>query len=175
MKKGENKNSGLINAYILNLMRHYDNFSMNEYDLVHKINKRFHHKLRANDVYKLHIKPLIERHWLIQIKNNGEISYIRIGEIRHVRAEETLKDQFIVDALAMWAYQDPKYAGSNKKIVLDFEDITIKKGTIKEQIIKKICEERAWYYSQDGVIREMWEEMEYGNILWEEHLKNQDA
>ena len=140
---------GKVNAYILNLMGHYDNFSMNEYDLVHKINKRFHYKLRANEVYKLHIKPLIERHWLIEIKNNGEISYIRIGKISHVRAEGTLKDQFYGYPEDMWDYM-------------------------------------AGYYSQDEVIREMWEsdpvnfmtekeELEYYTNLWEDHLKNQDA
>ena len=111
---------GKVNAYILNLMRH-ENQAMNEYNLVYKINKRFHYHLRANEVFKLHIKPLIERHWLIKTVNNmGIINYIRIGEIRHVRAEETLRDQFYSYPEDLWNYM-------------------------------------AEYYSQDGVIREMWE------------------
>jgi hypothetical protein len=140
---------GKVNAYILNKMRYYENQAMNEYDLVHKINKRFHHKLRANEVFKLHIKPLIARHWLIEIKNNGEISYIRIGEIRHVRAEETLKDQFYGYPEDMWDYM-------------------------------------AGYYSQDEVIREMWESdpvnfmtekeaLEYWSGEYEEYLKHQES
>ena len=148
MKKGEKKNSGLINAYILNLMRFYENQAMNEYELTPKINHRFTYHLRANEVYKLHIKPLIERHWLIQIKNNGIISYIRIGKIRHVKAEETLKDQFYRYPEDLWDYM-------------------------------------AEYYSQEQVIREMWESdsdnfmtekqaLEYWTKQYEEYLKNKN-
>ena len=81
-------------------------------------------------------------------KNNGEISYIRIGKIRHVKADETLKDQFYGYPEDVWDYM-------------------------------------AGYYSQDEVIREMWESdidnfmtekeaLQYYTKLWEEHLKNME-
>ena len=165
MKKGEKKNSGLINAYILNLMRFYEKQAMNEYELTPKINHRFTYHLRANEVYKLHIKPLIERHWLIQIKNNGIISYIRIGKIRHVKAEETLKDQF-------YPYTEETYP----------------EETLKDQFYRypeDLWDYMAEYYSQEQVIREMWESdsdnfmtekqaLEYWTKQYEEYLKNKN-
>ena len=86
---------GKVNAYILNLMRYPENQAINEYELRPRINKRFQLHLRANEIRKLHIEKLIKRHWLLEIKKeSGEIAYIRIGEIRHVKANETLRDQF---------------------------------------------------------------------------------
>lgn len=137
---------GKVNAYILNLMRFYENQAMNEYELSVKINKRFGFKLRANKVLKLHIKPLIERHWLIEIKNNGIISYTRIGKIRHVRAYETLRDQF-------WAYKD--------KVDLNY----MASYYMQDQVIRDM-----WEADPDNFMTEK-EALEYWATQWEEHLK----
>ena len=142
------KENGKTNAYILNLMRHYENQAMNEYELKYRINKRFNYHLRANEVRKLHIENLIKLHWLIETRrDNGEILYIRIGQIRYVRHEETLKDQFI-----------------------DYPE------EMREYMVS--------YYSQDEIIKDMWEadpdnfltEKEYEefwNREWERHLLNE--
>ena len=84
---------GETNAYILNLMNRIDSLLMNEYELKDRINKRFKFKLRANEVRKKHIDPLIKRHWLIEIRNEKEINYARIGSLK-VNPEDTFKDQF---------------------------------------------------------------------------------
>ena len=100
-----------VNAYILNLMRTYDNQTVNEYELRPRINKRFQLHLRANEIRKFHIEKLIKRHWLLKIRNeNGEIEYIRIGEIKHVKAHETLKDQFYAYPEEMREYMASYYA-----------------------------------------------------------------
>lgn len=143
------KEDGKTKAYILNLMRHYENQSMNEYELKHKINKRFGYHLRANEVRKLHIENLIKLHWLIETRrDNGEILYIRIGQIRYVRQQETLKDQFI-----------------------DYPE------EMREYMVS--------YYSQDEIIRDMWQSdpdnfmtekecEEFWNREWERHLLEEE-
>lgn len=89
------KDVGKTNQYILNLMIHGDTCFMNEYVLKDRINKRFNYKLRANEVKKNHIDPLINRHWLIELKKaNNEICYVRLGGFKRVSRRETLRDQF---------------------------------------------------------------------------------
>ena len=139
------KTDGKTNAYILNLMRYYDNQTMNEYELKDRINKRFKYRLRANEVLKLHIKPLIKNNWLIEIKKeNEEICYMRIGPIRYVRSEETLKNQFYDYPEEMWEYMKSHY--------------------MENDIIQEM-----WEANPDNLMTE--EEYEkFWTKKWEEHL-----
>ena len=136
---------GRTNAYILNLMRHFDNQAMNEYALKERINKRFNYHLRANEVRKLHIENLIKLHWLIKTRrDNGEILYIRIGQIRYVRREETLKDQFIDYPEEMREYMVSYYS--------------------QNEIIEEM-----WKEDPDSFMTEK-EYDEFWNREWERHL-----
>lgn len=92
MKRQE---TGRVNAYILNLMVHFDTMRMDEYELRDRIEDRFRHpkkskRIRPQNVRKFHIETLIERHWLKEIEGK----YERIGELRHISPKMTLSDQF---------------------------------------------------------------------------------
>lgn len=140
---------GKTNTYILNLMRHYDNQTMNEYELKDRINKRFRYHLRANEVRKLHIKPLKANHWLIEIKKeNGEICYVRIGPIKYVRPEETLRDQFIRYPEDMREYMASYYS--------------------QNDVIQEM-----WEGDPDNFMTEK-EYEEFWNREWEEHLLEEE-
>jgi hypothetical protein len=141
--KGED---GKTKAYLLNLMRHYENQTMNEYELKDRINKRFHYHLRANEVKKLHIDPLISNHWLIEARrDNEEILYMRIGQIRYVRPQETLKDQFIDYPEEMREYMVSYYS--------------------QNEIIEEM-----WKEDPDSFMTEK-EYEEFWNREWEKHLE----
>lgn len=141
--KGED---GKTKAYLLNLMRHYENQTMNEYALKDRINKRFDYHLRANEVRKLHIEPLKVNHWLIEIKReNGEILYTRIGPIRYVRPDETLKDQFIDYPEYIREYMASYYS--------------------QDEIIKEM-----WHADPDNLMTEK-EALEFWTREWEKRLE----
>lgn len=153
------KTVGKTNAYILNLMTHYDTQAMNEYALKDRLNKEFHYHLRANEVRKLHIEPLISNHWLIQIKGeNGEI-YTRIGPITYVTPEETLGDQFQYDEdtlLDAGFFESPEEM--RERAVLHYSD---------PEVIKEIWEEDPYSFMTEKEYDEFW------NRKWEEHLKEE--
>ena len=141
--KGED---GKTKAYLLNVMRHYENQTMNEYELKDRINKRFGYHLRANEVRKLHIEPLKVNHWLLEIKReNGEILYMRIGPIRYVRPQETLKDQFIDYPEEMREYMVSYYS--------------------QNEIIEEM-----WKEDPDNLLSEK-DALEFWNREWEKHLE----
>ncbi len=90
---------GKINAFILNKMRFRDARFMDEYSLRPLINRRFKCHLRANEVRKLHLDPLCDRHWLKKVvipSANGYtvVMYRRYAGFDHVRPEETIRDRF---------------------------------------------------------------------------------
>ncbi|MGP6207684.1 hypothetical protein ACNF42_06640 [Cuniculiplasma sp. SKW3] len=91
----ERKESGVVNAYILNIMVHSDTLQLNEYDIRDRLEKRYNQRknkrIRPQNVVKFHLDPLVKRHWLRKLPNGD---YERIGELRHVKPRETLHDQF---------------------------------------------------------------------------------
>lgn len=95
----EREELGIVNAYILNLMMHYDKLRMDEYDVRDMIEKHFKRKdekkkerrIRPQHVREFHMDPLVKRRWLRKLP---EGKYERIGELRRVNPLETLFDQF---------------------------------------------------------------------------------
>ncbi len=91
----EREGRGIINAFILNLMANPDNLQMDEQEIRDKIENRYgktNKRIRPQHVRVLHLEPLEKDHWLRFLPDKGK--YERIGELRHVRPEETLHDQF---------------------------------------------------------------------------------
>jgi hypothetical protein len=94
----ERKSPGVVNAYIINLMTHSDTLRMDEYDIRDRIRERFKdskkHRLRPQNVRIFHLEPLVKRGWL-RLLPDGR--YERVGELRHVKPQETLFNQFGYD------------------------------------------------------------------------------
>jgi hypothetical protein len=174
MKKGE------VNAYILNLMAHYDTIEMNEYELTDRIRKRYRGKIkpRPKDVRRNHIQPLIDRHWLEEVSRDKgsyrEIVYRRIGlDIGYVRPVATLHDQFEGNDPEM-LYEILKHCEDAEKDIwydVDYETFIMHNSTFPEYE-KHLDEQARWYGDQyDEYLKHQEEQEKYDKEL-KEKLKN---
>lgn len=116
------RRDGKTNAYILNLMIHSDTRFMDQYQLVERVNKRFHYHYKPNELMRDHIQKLVDRHWLVKIKDSRGIeSFARFGGFKRVNPIETLEDQFKdISPELLASYMD--YVDSEAWESLDFFD-----------------------------------------------------
>lgn len=85
---------GAVNAYILNLMVHYDTLQMDEQEIRDRIESRFKQsrkkRIRPQNIRKFHLEPMVRRRWLREVDGKFE----RVGELKHVSPRQTLTGQF---------------------------------------------------------------------------------
>lgn len=116
------RRDGKTNAFILNLMIHSDTRFMDQYQLTDRVNKRFHYHYKPNELMRYHIKELVDRHWLVKVKDSKGIeSFARFGGFKRVNPIETLEDQFKdIPPELLASYMD--YVDSEAWESLDFFD-----------------------------------------------------
>lgn len=116
------RRDGKTNAYILNLMIHSDTRFMDQYQLVERVNRRFHYHYKPNELMRDHIQKLVDRHWLVKVKDSRGIeSFARFGGFKRVNPIETLEDQFKdISPELLASYMD--YVDSEAWESLDFFD-----------------------------------------------------